>query len=99
MEVELTMPASLTYVNRLLRVDRFLERGGEHNATRAGRSEASRIGVCGREIDSWLVVAGCPGFPGTLLLIMNERIRILSVDDHPRMREGIAMFINSQPDC
>ena len=29
--------------------------------------------------------------------IMNARIRVLSVDDHPRMREAIALIINSQP--
>jgi DNA-binding NarL/FixJ family response regulator len=28
---------------------------------------------------------------------MQERIRVLSVDDHPRMREAIALLINSQP--
>jgi DNA-binding NarL/FixJ family response regulator len=28
---------------------------------------------------------------------MHERIRVLSVDDHPRMREAIALLINSQP--
>ena len=28
---------------------------------------------------------------------MNTRIRVLSVDDHPRMREAIALIINSQP--
>jgi len=29
---------------------------------------------------------------------MNERIRVFSVDDHPHVREGMAMFIDSQPD-
>jgi DNA-binding NarL/FixJ family response regulator len=28
---------------------------------------------------------------------MTDRIRVFSVDDHPLVREGIAMLINSQP--
>lgn len=37
------------------------------------------------------------GFPGTLREIMNDQIRVLSVDDHPLMREGIALLIESEP--
>ena len=29
---------------------------------------------------------------------MNHRIRVFNVDDHPDVREGMAMFIDSQPD-
>jgi len=29
---------------------------------------------------------------------MNSRIRVLSVDDHALMREGIGMLVSSQPD-
>src|SRR5262245_43198078 len=29
---------------------------------------------------------------------MNEQIRVLSIDDHPHAREGIAVVVNSQPD-
>ena len=28
---------------------------------------------------------------------MNSRIRVFSVDDHPLMRKGLGMIINSQP--
>lgn len=31
-------------------------------------------------------------------MMENKRIRVLSVDDHPLLREGIATMINSQPD-
>jgi DNA-binding NarL/FixJ family response regulator len=29
---------------------------------------------------------------------VDDRIRVFNVDDHPHVREGMAMFIDSQPD-
>jgi CheY-like chemotaxis protein len=31
-------------------------------------------------------------------VVMKNRIRVLSVDDHPLIREGIATVVNGQPD-
>jgi len=31
-------------------------------------------------------------------VVEHDRIRVLSVDDHALLREGIAMIVNSQPD-
>ena len=47
--------------------------------------------------------AGLSASAGRLLVRMNEmtqptRIRVLSVDDHPLLREGIATIIRAQPD-
>jgi DNA-binding NarL/FixJ family response regulator len=36
--------------------------------------------------------------PGATEVSETERIRVLSVDDHPLVREGIAAMINDQPD-
>ena len=30
--------------------------------------------------------------------VINETIKVMIVDDHPAMREGIGMWINRQPD-
>ena len=40
---------------------------------------------------------GCSS-PGTRQVMEQDRIRVLSVDDHALLREGIAMIINCQPD-
>ena len=40
---------------------------------------------------------GC-SWPGTRQVMEQDRIRVLSVDDHALLREGIAMIINHQTD-